>query len=69
MEMHYVDSSNLECVGYEESTRTLVVEFKKSGTYQFFDVSETVFKELLHANSPGSYFNENIKRVFSFSKI
>lgn len=68
MKMHYVDSSNLESVGYDENTNTLFVEFKKNGIYQYFGVPQYVFAELLTASSPGTYLNENVKNTYPFSK-
>ncbi len=67
MEMHYVDSSNLESVGYDENTNTLFVEFKKSGIYKYFGVPKYVFEELLTASSPGTYLNDRVKNVYPFS--
>jgi microcystin degradation protein MlrC len=69
MEMHFVDSSNLESVGYDPDTNTLAIEFKKSGTYHYHDVLENVFRELLAASSPGTYFNENVKHRYTASKM
>ena len=45
-EMHYVDSSNVEAVGYDPTTQELVVQFLTSGTYVYFDVEEWIFNEL-----------------------
>ena len=32
-EMHFVDSSNVEAIGYDPDTRELYVQFIKSGNY------------------------------------
>lgn len=68
MEMHYLDSSNVEAAGYDEATNTLVIEFKRSGTYEYFDVPKHIFEELIRASSPGAFVNQYIKNVFRFSK-
>ena len=35
-EMHYVDSSNVESIGYDPDTRELHVQFLKSGYLRLF---------------------------------
>ena len=67
-EMHYVDSSNVEAIGYDPDTRELHVQFIKSGTYVYLDVEEWVFTEFLHAESKGQYHNLNIKGVYGFDR-
>lgn len=69
MEMIYVESSNIEAVGYDEDSSTLQVEFKNGGTYQYFDVPERVFEELRDADSVGKYLAANIKGVYRYSKV
>lgn len=64
-EMIYVDSSNIEAIGYDPSTKELHVQFLKSGLYVYPDVPQEVFDEFLNADSKGSYFNRNIKPVYT----
>ena len=69
-EMHYVDSSNIEAIGYDPSTQELHVLFLKSGeTYVYYDVEEWVFQEFLHADSKGTYLNTNIKPSYQYAKL
>lgn len=68
MKMHPLDSSNLEAVGYDPETNTLVIEFKRSGVYNYHDVPSQIFEEILAADSPGTYHNLYIKNVYGFSK-
>ena len=54
-EMHYVDSSNVEAIGYDPGTQELHIQFLKSGeTYVYFDVEEGVFHEMMQADSKGT---------------
>ncbi|GAA5104386.1 KTSC domain-containing protein [Orbus sasakiae] len=64
-----VDSSNLASVGYELETNTLEIEFKKSGIYQYFNVPEQVYNELMTAGSHGQYFSYQIKPHYSYQKV
>ena len=61
MTLQPVNSSNLAAVGYDADTQTLTIEFRKSGTYEFFDVPEAVYQEVMAAGSPGEYFGHNIR--------
>ena len=66
--MHYVDSSNVEAIGYESSTRELHVWFLRSGQYVYFDVDEWVFDEFMAASSHGTYLNDNIKEIYQYER-
>lgn len=62
MEREYVDSSNLASVGFDSEQSILEVEFKKSGAiWQYYDVGDSVYYELMAASSVGSYFYHNIR--------
>ena len=58
-----VTSSNISSVGYDESTQTLEIEFTSGTVYQYFGVAPKIYKEIMSADSPGKYFNENIKNI------
>lgn len=69
-EMHYVDSSNVEAIGYDSDSQELHVQFLKSGdTYVYYNVDEYVFQEFLQADSKGSYLNTNIKPRYRYTKL
>lgn len=68
--MIYVESRNLLAVGFDESQNRLVIEFKKSGTYQYFGVDKSVFEGLIYAESKGKYFDQYIKKAgYQYSKV
>lgn len=69
MEMQFVDSSNIERIGYDFNTSTLRVEFKSNRTYDYSNVPENVFNELRNASSVGSYHARNIKNLYYFNEI
>ena len=49
-EMQYVDSSNIEAIGYDPDNQELHVRFLKSGeTYVYYSVEEWVFQEFLQS--------------------
>lgn len=68
-EMQYVDSSNIESIGYDSESQELHVRFLKSGeTYVYYAVDEWVFNELMQSDSKGKYLNANIKPNYQAGK-
>lgn len=64
-----VSSSNVASVGYDPNTLTLEVEFKDGSVYQYFDVPETVYQELMRASSVGQFMHANIKNNYRYTKV
>ena len=63
-----VISSNVVAVGYDPNTLTLEVEFKDGAVYLYFDVPETVYQELMRADSIGKFMNANIRNNYRYTK-
>lgn len=57
-------SSMIEAAGYDPDTRTLEIEFTGGRSYTFPNVPPDVYESLLGAESPGRYFNQQIKGVY-----
>lgn len=68
LEMIYVDSSNIEAVGYDDDTQELHVQFLLSGCYIYSDVPREVFDDLINAPSKGSFLNREVKSIYQFMK-
>ncbi|MEX2619990.1 MAG: KTSC domain-containing protein [Egibacteraceae bacterium] len=66
--MTYVDSSNLEQVGYDNDNMELHVIFKDGSLYVYLDVPAQIYEELLVAPSKGSYLNREVKGVYNYDK-
>lgn len=68
--MEFVDSSNIEAIGYDSDNQELHVRFLKSGeTYVYYGVDEWVFQEVMQADSKGAYLNNNIKERYQYGKL
>lgn len=63
------ESSNIARFAHEESSSVLSIEFKKGGTYQYFDVPRAVFDGMRTAESKGQYFSQNIKGVYRYARV
>lgn len=68
MNMQPVTSSNINAVGYDESSRKLRVQFK-SGLYEYSDVEPGVFKSLMEADSVGKFVGANVAKQYKFERI
>jgi hypothetical protein len=64
-----VVSSNVSSVGYDAATQTLEVEFTSGIIYQYFDVPEPVYQQLIQAASVGAFFNGNIKGSYRYARM
>ena len=64
-----VKSTNVAYVGYDPEKQILEVEFHGGNVYQYYDVPETIFKELLNASSIGKYLNKRIKGVYRYKEV
>lgn len=64
-----VSSSNVISIGYDSATMTLEVEYKDSSVYQYFDVPESVYQDLMLASSVGQYMHSNIKGNYRYAKV
>lgn len=68
MERQPVQSSNLAAVGYDAESRTLEIEFIHGGVYQYSDVPQSVYDDLMSAPSHGKFFHAHIRDKYSYTK-
>ena len=68
-EMIYVDSSNVEAIGYDADTLQLYVQFKAGTTYVYYDVEQFVFEEFKMTDSKGRFVTSRIKNIYSYYKM
>lgn len=61
-DMHFVDSTNVEAIGYDGAARELHVRFLSGTTYVYRDVDRWTFEELMSASSKGSFINRVLKQ-------
>jgi len=67
-EMVFVDSSNVEAIGYDDNAQELHVQFLNGSRYVYHSVPREVFDAFLNAPSKGSYLNREIKGVYQFTR-
>ncbi len=64
-----VQSTNVAEVGYDPGTMTLEVAFRNGTLYQYFDVPEALFQEMLRSDSIGKFLNTQIKNSYRYAKL
>jgi len=64
-----VSSSNVQSVGYDESTETVCVRFLNGSLYIYKGVPHHEFEGLKNAPSVGSYLHRNFKNVYPYERI
>ncbi len=66
MERVEIVSSVVQSAGH---SRVLEIQFESGRVYQYFDVPESVYEELMQAESKGKYFNAHIRNQYPYQEI
>lgn len=63
-----VESSMLRSVGYDPVEEILELEFHDGHVYQYGDVPEEIYRELMSAQSIGRYFLTYIQDQYPYAR-
>jgi hypothetical protein len=69
MKRDTVTSSNLRSVGYDKAKKVLEVEFRTGAIYQYEDVPEAIYTQLLRAPSHGEFFSRYVRNDFKYKRV
>ena len=69
MERYTVASSNIASIGYDAGTETLDVEFLSGAIYQYYNVPQNMYDQLIQAGSKGRFLNTYIKNAYPYSRV
>lgn len=69
MNMQAVTSSNISAIGYDAQTKTLAISFTNGTMYNYHGVPVETWNGLESASSKGAYFAQNIKKMYSATKV
>ncbi len=64
-----INSSLILSAGYDETNNTLELTFSGGTIYQYSNVPQQIFEELLEADSKGSYYHSKIRGVYPSEKL
>ena len=68
MERVPVSSTNVASIGYDPATLTLELEFTNGSIYQYFDVPQSLYEELMSSPSIGKAVNMLVRQNYRFAK-
>lgn len=69
MEKYSVAASNIASIGYDPSRDTLEVEFLNGSIYQYFDVPEYLYEQLMETPSKGRFLHAYVKNAYPYSRV
>jgi hypothetical protein len=69
MQMIDVESSMLSAVGYDPATQTLRALFNSGKTYDYFEVPQEVYDQLIESDSKGHYMNDAIIDLYPYRQV
>lgn len=67
MELQFVESSMIQAFGYDPEQETLLVIFNSGKTYQYSEVPQETYDELLEAGSKGSYMRNCVIDCYPYT--
>ena len=62
-------SKSVDAYRYDPQTLTLRIQYKSGPTWDYFNVPQSMIKELEEDPSFGSYLHHNIKKNFQAQKV
>lgn len=68
VQMHEVDSTSIEAIGYDDDARELHVQLK-GRRYVYADVPRDVYDGFLDADSAGKYFHAQVRPVYQHREL
>lgn len=69
MERSAVGSSNISEIGYDPSSETLEVMFTNGSVYQYYNVGQDLFDQIMQAPSKGQFLNIYVKNAYPYSRV
>jgi hypothetical protein len=59
-----VQSTAIAKVGYSKRHHILEIEFVNGAVYRYFDVSATIYRDLMSSQSKAGFYDSNVKRHY-----
>ena len=69
MQRKRVNSSKLKSVGYDEPSRTLEIEMSTGQIFQYAGVYPEVYRRLMAAPNPSSFFDDKIAEEYTPKRV
>ncbi len=70
MQRQEVTSSNVESIGYDQSTGTMEVAFKNGSIYEYYAIPPNLHEELMSSPSIGTFLSTHVKKAgFEYKQL
>ncbi|MDA8110165.1 MAG: KTSC domain-containing protein [Betaproteobacteria bacterium] len=69
MQRKRVNSSRLRSVGYDEASQVLEVEMANGRVFQYSRVTPEVYRRLMAAPNPTSFFDDRIAEEYTARRV
>jgi hypothetical protein len=69
VERKRVNSSRLRSVGYDEKSRTLEIEMSNGQVFQYVGVYPEVYRRLMAAPNPSTFFDDKIAEEYTPKRV
>jgi hypothetical protein len=69
VERKRVNSSRLRSVGYDEKSRTLEIEMSNGQVFQYVGVYPEVYRRLMAAPNPATFFDDKIAEEYTPKRV
>lgn len=69
MDRTAVGSSNISEIGYDPSSETMEVMFSNGSVYQYYNVGQALFDQMMQAPSKGQFLNVYIRNAYPYSRV
>lgn len=67
--LHPIQSEAISRWGYDQMSRTFVVEFHNGSVFAYANVTEKIAMSVINDEHPGKVFNQKVRDKFSFEKL
>ena len=64
-----IESSAIAKVGYSKRRHILEIEFVNGAVYRYLDVSATVYRDLITAESKARYYDFNVRKKYRSARV
>lgn len=69
MKHHRVQSTWIDSVAYDPTTKTLEIKYRKSGIRRYNNVPKDVHRDMMEADSIGAFYSRHIKGHYDSEPI
>jgi hypothetical protein len=69
MQLQSVNSDQIYAIGYDDAIESLVIVFQNHRVYQFFEVPQAVYHELLRADSKDQYMQASVIGQYAYAQL